>query len=129
MWPLVQFPYTASDSLLDAQGRKTLAQAGVVLPAGYTFSRTLQRNEAAMDYVVRSLGSRAPDSLGQIGLPLLWYRLLYKKEGSPDIYGVQWYANGAVGWYRRLETDGKGDTLAADSALTICLSTGTCMKS
>lgn len=121
VWPLVQFPYTASDSLLDAQGRKTLAQAGVVLPAGYTFSRTLQRNEAAMDFVVRSLGSRAPDSLGQIGLPLLWYRLLYKKEGSPDIYGVQRYANGAVGWYRRLETDGKGDTLAADSALTICL--------
>jgi len=120
VWPLVKFDFFEDKDSLQSAGLDQLERSGFLLDDGWLFSSTVVRNEAAMDYAVRTFGKGSVDSLQDRGAPFIWHRLLFKKPGAAMIYGVQWSPEcGAMGWFRRTEKDEAGDSLSLDSALVL----------
>lgn len=120
VWPLVKFDFFEDKASLQRAGQEQLARSDFSLDDSWLFSSTVVRNEAAMDYAVRTFGKSGVDSLQGRGAPFIWHRLLFKKPGVAMIYGVQWSPEcGAMGWFRRTEKDEAGDSLSLDSALVL----------
>jgi membrane protease YdiL (CAAX protease family) len=117
IWPLADMDLRVNENVIQTEGRAALRRAGFSLAPDWDFSATVQRNESAMDFVVRNFGKGAVDSMARAGVPLLWHRVLYKKPGEASLYGVQWRPGfGALGWFRRTEADEPGSSVTLDSA-------------
>jgi hypothetical protein len=122
LWPLAQADLTIPPAEVRSKAAAFLASRGNRLD-GFESASRLTVDDAALDYLERAFGRDAAQARIASGLPVVAYRVTFKRAGDPDAWTVVLDGRGtAVGWSREMQEDGPGPRVAADSARSIALS-------
>lgn len=116
LWPLAAVDLVVPARELRAQARSFLEAQGHDL-TGYRSASLLLVQADTLDYVERSFGrSRAERWIAE-GLPLVYYRVDFKKRGESVWYTVALHpAAGVLGWTKWIDEDYPGARISADEA-------------
>jgi len=121
LWPLANADLTVPADELRARATAFLAERGSHVE-GYESASRLTVDDSVLDYLERAFGRESAQASIAAGLPVVLYRVTFKKAGDPDAWTVLLGSRGGVaGWSRDLEEDAPGSRITADSARAIAL--------
>ena len=73
--------------------------------------------ESALDYLERYSDIKGVQKWIKFGLPLVYYNIIYKKQGEPRYYFLVFHPEkGILSWKRSFEEDDSGKRLKVDAA-------------
>ncbi len=124
LWPLANADLSVPRATLVTRAAAALAERGVLASARDTarfrVATRLTTDEAALDYVERTFGGEAAQTLIAAGAPLVSYDVLLKRAGDPDARWATLHPTGALrGWTRGVQDDAAGARLPLDAARAI----------
>jgi hypothetical protein len=121
LWPLADADLSVPRATLVTRAAAALAERGVLASArdtaDFQVATRLTTDEAGLDYVERTFGSAAAQTLIGAGAPLVSYDVLLKRAGDPDARWATLHPTGALrGWTRGVQDDAAGARLPLDAA-------------
>jgi hypothetical protein len=116
LWPLVDADLAVPGDSLRSRAGALLESMGHDL-AGHRSAIRLYVDTPALDYLERHLGRGGTQARVRDGLPLIHYRVLYKKQGEAITYAVRLHPSGSVtGWAKRIHEDYPGARVPIERA-------------
>ncbi|MGZ8377750.1 MAG: CPBP family glutamic-type intramembrane protease [Gemmatirosa sp.] len=124
LWPLAATDLSLPRATLVARAAGALARQGILARAAdtadYAIATRLATDEGSLDYIERTLGRDAAQTLIAGGAPLVGHEVLLKRAGDPDARWAMLHPDGALrGWSRGVQDDAEGARLAVEGARAI----------
>jgi len=121
LWPLAEMDLVVPGSHSEQQAREFLVSRGFDL-GDYQAASELTVDTRALDHVQRSCGLDRTQAFIRSGLPLVLYRVTFKRSGERTAYTVRLHPTaGVLGWRKWLEEDTPGARLSVDAARELAL--------
>ncbi len=121
LWPLAETDLNCSSTKIRSKTDAFLKEKGFDLK-GYQVVSYLDVDESALDYLERYFKLSGVQKWIKNGLPLVYYNIIYKKQGEPRYYFlVSHPEKGILSWKRSFEEDDSGKRLKVDVARELIL--------
>lgn len=116
LWPLAQTDLVVPPEELRSQAREFLVSLGQEVD-GYVSGSVILIHPDGLDYVESSFGRDRAQQMIARGLPLVYYRVVFKKRGESITYTVTLHPEaGVIGWHKRVDDDYPGARLSVEEA-------------
>jgi hypothetical protein len=124
LWPLAEADLSVPRATLVARAAAALARQGILARAAdttdFAIATRLATDEGSLDYVERTLGRDAAQTLIRGGAPLVAHEVLLKRAGDPDARWAMLHPDGTLrGWSRGVQDDAAGARLPVERARAI----------
>ncbi len=116
LWPLADMDLNCSSKEIRGKTDTFLKEKGFNLN-DYQAVSYLEVNESALDYLERYSDLKDVQKWIKSGLPLVYYNIIYKKQGEPRYYFLVFHPEkGILSWKRSFEEDDSGKRLKVADA-------------